>query len=149
MALASLLCRWLCSAQHWFATHALQHPKRTPKFFTKPEGPLCCQNNKTIQNIKSPCWPGLFPGRLQRSPLKDCLHIPPEACWIWMSLSPGACNSMGLPRAYRRIRVNKAVMWLTRVNLGRWRVFRCFSPNIPKVLPFQRNVRPVRLNIFC
>ena len=30
--LAPLRCNWPCSAQHWFATHALQPPKRTPKF---------------------------------------------------------------------------------------------------------------------
>ena len=32
VALASLLCRWLCSAQHWFATRELQPPKTTPTF---------------------------------------------------------------------------------------------------------------------
>lgn len=31
----------------------------------------------------------------------------------------------------------------------RWRVLCCVSPSIPKVLPFQRNVRPVRLKVFC
>ena len=30
--LAPLRCNPPCSAQHWFATHALQPPKRTPKF---------------------------------------------------------------------------------------------------------------------
>ena len=30
--LAPLQCNWPCSAQHWLATHALQPPKRTPKF---------------------------------------------------------------------------------------------------------------------
>ena len=30
--LAPLRCNWPCSAQHWFATHAPQPPKRTPKF---------------------------------------------------------------------------------------------------------------------
>ena len=32
--LATLRCNWPCSAQHWFAIHALQPPKRTPKFET-------------------------------------------------------------------------------------------------------------------
>ena len=30
--LTPLRCNWPCSAQHWFAIHALQPPKRTPKF---------------------------------------------------------------------------------------------------------------------
>ena len=48
--LAPLRCNWPCSAQHWFATHILQPPKRTPKF-ERLEHAAICNSPPLIRHI--------------------------------------------------------------------------------------------------